>query len=191
LTKRAKTKHSRIKVDGAPKVDKRANGTGRAGRPAKLARVDSVIDYPTARKDAQGKPTGEWLPSLLDAVADMLPMGSRGHCVAVLTARYGVTAATVDRAIAQFKAIAADELALDRGDRIRLTYEKLHLIARRATREKQFHSARGALTDAAKLAGDMRADVLLLTAGADRPADELQAQAQELKEIADRRRPSK
>ncbi len=159
-------------------------------------RADSLIDYPSPFKDDEGKPVLDkdgkavLLPSLFDAVADMLPMGSRGHCVATLSKRYHCAVATVDRAIAKFKGVALEELALDRGERIRLTYEKLHLIARRATRADQFYAAKGALVDAAKLAGDMRPDVLLLS-GADRPADELKDQAEELRAIADRRRNSK
>ncbi len=160
---------------------KKAEGQKPKAEKPKAPRVDSVIDYPRVVN-------GETLPSLYDAVADLLPMSSRGTVVKQLSEKYGCAIGTVDRAIGKFRADVAEELAMDRPDRIRRTYEKLHLISRRATREKQYYAAKGALVDAAKLAGDMRPDVLLAAANADMPADVLQALAEEQLAIANRRR---
>lgn len=170
-------------------------GVDKEKGPRKPARADSIIDYPRAVKtgqvDGEGKDVLEWMPSLLDAVAELLPMTSRGHCVTVLSKRYGCDIKTVDRAIAKFKKNIQEELALDRPDLIASFMEKYGVIARKALRAGQFYAARGAVTDAAKLAGVMRPDTLLLGGGADQPADELAAQAKELEAIANARRNKK
>lgn len=129
--------------------------------PQAKPRIDSHIFYPTIIKGTDGQPDVT-LPSLVDAIIDMTLWHGRKYIVETLTHRYGLSAHTIDRAIAIVKDMSQDEMSMDRGDRIRLNYARLQANAKKAEAEGKRQAVTGAIREAATLAGDRRPDILVI-----------------------------
>ena len=131
----------------------------------------------------QGQTVGV-VKSLYQMVDERLQLDGRGKVVRELTKLFGVSISIVDRAIAEVKAGWAEHMESTRAERINLALRRLDYIYKRALKKDDLYAGVQAITTAAKFTGDTAPDVHVLV-GANKTAAQIQAEADELRRLAD------
>ena len=147
-----------------------------------LAEAEAALAKKVKRPDGSEREA-----TIIEAVQALWPQNSRARIVKLVTEKYGCKPITVDRAIALAKDAAMAYLKQTRDERVAESAAFLDAIARKAWRTEKLSSARLAIMDKARLAGDIKPDVIVL-GDASRPAAELEREAEELKSGIDEAR---
>ena len=129
----------------------------KAGKQKKISRSESKTPS-LAEYEKPGPPDprnpGQNLPSLLQAVEELLPWERRSTIVNRLVPMYGTSPRSIDRAIQQAKVDFIKRESRNRGEKIDDGIRQLENIARAAARAGKYQAARAAIIDRHKLAGN-------------------------------------
>lgn len=168
--------------DPMPKPAKALTRKKKAKVDKALRKADAGLKaYPIdAQKPSPGSASP---PSLLDTVIEMRPYTRREQMIRMLCPRYGVSSATVDRAIAKAVQLTKEKYENNRDKILQDGMEFLERIASQAFKDKQHHAARASVMDQQKLIGNLKPD-LLIVGSMDAPAEEQLRLAEALKEKA-------
>ncbi len=129
------------------RVNKKKKSTKSTGKNLTLAQMEKP-----GPPDKQNP--GQTLPSLMQAVQNMLPWDRRMTIVNVLAPRYGCSIRTVDRAIKKAKIEFKNSQATTRAERIDASLQKLDAIAKAATLDGRYAASVSAVVARNKLSGD-------------------------------------